>query len=606
MLLESQFKMLSILIQEKGKVVTQREIAELLGISTGKVKALIKDLGDAGLINEGMQLTPEGFKSMEPYKVKNAVIMAAGMSSRFVPLSYEKPKALLKVKGDILIEREIKQLQEAGITNIIIVVGYLKEKLFYLGEKYNVDIVVNEDYYRFNNTSTLIRVADKLDNTYICSSDNYFTENPFETYVYKSYYSAVFEADETDEYCLTYNKKDRITGITIGGKASWYMMGHVYFDREFSKKFVRILKDEYKNTLTKQQLWENLYMRYIDELDLYIRRYDSEVIKEFDSLEELRSFDEKYLNNANSQIFNNICKLLNISEEEITEITPIKKGLTNSSFCFTVRGKKYVYRHPGVGTSNYINRKSEKSSLEVARKLGLDDTFIYMDENEGWKVSHFIENTKTLDYHNKDQVSEAMRMIRTLHSCGINTGYTFDIWEENHKFEKRLESCGRNQFEDMEELHNKMECLHEYVNQAGDDKCLCHCDAYDPNFLVDSSGKMYLIDWEYSGMANRGSDLGTFIACSDYTMVETDVVLDIYLGHKATESEKRYYLSYVAAASYYWFLWAIYQDSLGKNVGEYLYIWYKNTKVYSKRALSLFERSKVYGKQDDFGKNDSI
>lgn len=241
MLLESQFKMLSILIQEKGKVVTQREIAELLGISTGKVKALIKDLGDAGLINEGMQLTPEGFKSMEPYKVKNAVIMAAGMSSRFVPLSYEKPKALLKVKGDILIEREIKQLQEAGITNIIIVVGYLKEKLFYLGEKYNVDIVVNEDYYRFNNTSTLIRVADKLDNTYICSSDNYFTENPFETYVYKSYYSAVFEADETDEYCLTYNKKDRITGITIGGKASWYMMGHVYFDREFSKKFVSIL-----------------------------------------------------------------------------------------------------------------------------------------------------------------------------------------------------------------------------------------------------------------------------------------------------------------------------------------------------------------------------
>ncbi len=121
---------------------------------------------------------------MEPYKVKNAVIMAAGMSSRFVPLSYEKPKALLKVKGEVLIEREIKQLQEAGITDITVVVGYLKEQLFYLGDKYNVNIVINDDYYRYNNTSTQICVADRLDNTYICSSDNYFTENSFEPYVY--------------------------------------------------------------------------------------------------------------------------------------------------------------------------------------------------------------------------------------------------------------------------------------------------------------------------------------------------------------------------------------------------------------------------------------
>ena len=101
------------------------------------------------------------------------------MSSRFAPLSYERPKGLLVVKGEVLIERQIHQLQEAGIDDITIVVGYMKEQFFYLQDKFNVNIVVNEDYYRYNNTSSLIRVLDKIDETYICSSDNYFSENVF-------------------------------------------------------------------------------------------------------------------------------------------------------------------------------------------------------------------------------------------------------------------------------------------------------------------------------------------------------------------------------------------------------------------------------------------
>lgn len=114
------------------------------------------------------------------FSAKNAIIMAAGMSRRFVPLSYELPKGLLKVKGEVLIERQIEQLQKVGIRDITVVVGYMKEKFFYLKEKYEVDIVVNEDYYRYNNTSSLMCVLDRLSDTYICSSDNYFEENVFD------------------------------------------------------------------------------------------------------------------------------------------------------------------------------------------------------------------------------------------------------------------------------------------------------------------------------------------------------------------------------------------------------------------------------------------
>lgn len=531
----------------------------------------------------------EDLKKLAPYKVKNAIIMAAGMSSRFAPLSYENPKGLLTVKGEILIEREIQQLQAAGIDNITIVVGYMKEKFFYLEEKYNVKIVINEDYYRYNNTSTLMKVLEQLSNTYICSSDNYFVDNVFEPYVYHAYYSAVYSKGATDEYCLTYDSDNRITNVTIGGTNSWYMLGHVYFSEDFSNKFVKILKNEYKNQGTKEQLWENLYMKHINELNLHIQKYDSDKVLEFDSLDELRTFDEYYINNTNSSIIKNICSILNCQEKDITDITCIKSGLTNKSFYFSYNGQKYVYRHPGIGTNSYINRAGEAFSMSVAKSLGLDDTFIYMDEKEGWKISHYIESARTLDYHNPQEVSTALHMMRTLHNAKITSNYDFDIWKASLNFIDKISQKGRNDFEDFTSLFNLMSEVYHFTEKDHVEKFLCHCDCYDPNFLIDSNGKMYLIDWEYSGNDDPANDLGTFICCSDYTYEEALETIKIYLSHEPSQSELRHYLGYIAIASYYWYVWAIYQESLGNPVGEYLYIWYKNSKFYAKKALELYK-----------------
>ena len=172
MLTLQQFDILNLFFKNQDKKYTQREISDITEISLGKVNETLKELKDNKFLDEDLKITEEGFEALEPYKVDNAIIMAAGMSSRFAPLCYESPKGLLNVKGEKLIEREILQLKEAGIEDITLVVGYMKEKMFYLAEKFGVDIVVNSDYYRFNNTSSLILVTEKLKNTYICSSDN--------------------------------------------------------------------------------------------------------------------------------------------------------------------------------------------------------------------------------------------------------------------------------------------------------------------------------------------------------------------------------------------------------------------------------------------------
>lgn len=270
--------------------------------------------------------------------------MAAGTSSRFVPLSVERPKGLVEVKGEILIERQIRQLKEAGITDITLVVGYKAEMFAYLRDKYAVDIVYNEDFARYNNTSSLIRVIEKLGNTFICSSDNYFPKNVFTRESVDSYYSALYAEGKTNEYCLITNTEDQITDVKVGGHDSWYMVGHVFFNHEFSEKFRKLMIKEYCNKTTKQGYWEDLYIRYIDQLPkMKINRYQEGDIQEFDSLDELRMFDESYKNDTRSSIVKQICKQLEVEEACVHAFRNIKHKGNYLQFQFKVYDDVYEY-----------------------------------------------------------------------------------------------------------------------------------------------------------------------------------------------------------------------------------------------------------------------
>ncbi|MGI6007453.1 MAG: NTP transferase domain-containing protein [Ruminococcus sp.] len=233
------------------------------------------------------------------FTVENAVILAAGFSSRFAPLSRHTPKALLEVRGEVLIERQIRQLQEKGIHDIYIVTGYLKERFEYLRDKLGVYLIENSQYQSRNNHSSIWAARDILSNTYICCSDNYFTENLFTSEAIHPYYAAQYSNGPTDEYCLTVDSQDRIINVTIGGSHSWYMLGHVLFDQKFSTDFLHILEQEYDLPETVNCMWENIYMKHLDELTLYIKKYPPHVIREFDTVKELALFDpfyRRYLN----------------------------------------------------------------------------------------------------------------------------------------------------------------------------------------------------------------------------------------------------------------------------------------------------------------------
>ena len=273
----------------------------------------------------------------------NAIIMAAGTSSRFVPLSVENPKGLLEVKGEVLIERQIRQLREAGVEDITIVTGYKAELFSYLRDKYGVDTVLNEDFSRYNNTSSLIRVLDRLGDTFICCSDHYFGYNVFAEPANDSYYAARFAKGETGEYCLQFDSRDYITGVNVGGHDAWYMAGHVYFTEAFSDKFRSILRREYESETVKLGYWEDVYIKHIKELPMQVRRYSPDDIFEFDTLDELREFDNSYVEDTRSMVVKEICNFLYCQESELYCFQKVKHDGDYLLFSFCFKNERFVY-----------------------------------------------------------------------------------------------------------------------------------------------------------------------------------------------------------------------------------------------------------------------
>ena len=586
---KSEFTILNALADTPERS-SQRKLAAETGLSLGTVNSALASCTEKGYV-DGYTVTEEGLRQLEPYTVDNAIIMAAGLSSRFAPISYEKPKGLLRVKGEILVERLIEQLLERGISDITVVVGYKKEYFFYLKAKYGVRIVTNPDYATKNNASTLWCVRNQLGNTYVCVSDIYFEENPFVRHVWKAYYASEHVDGPTQEWCLTTTKSGRITKVKVGGEDAEVMMGEAYFDRAFSKQFVELLERTHDMPETDGKLWEDLYVESIKDFDMVAKNHPAGTVHEFDHLDDLRTFDPDFMQNVDSDIFNNIVSVLHCDRSQIHDFYPLVDSLTNLSCHFAVDDDEYVYRHPGVGTEKMIDRAGEEAALRLAKKLGLDTTFIYEDQKKGWKISSFVKNARQLDPHEPAQLKRAMEMCRQLHECGATLERKFDFWDEGLHYEDLLLAFGPIEVPGYYELKEKVGRLRAYAAQDGYEPCISHNDFFYLNFLLDEDDRFNLIDWEYAGMSDPANDFGTFTVCCELSEDEANQAIDFYFGREATFEERRHFWVFVVLAGWCWYIWSLEKEEEGDNIGEWLYIYYSYAVDYVDKILSWYEQA---------------
>ena len=572
-------------VMKDNKIDDQRMLADRLDISLGAVNKSINELKKDGYITENYELTDQSLGLFK--EVKSAIILAAGYGMRMVPINTELPKGLLEVYGEPLIERLIKQLHEADIKDVYVVVGFMKEKYEYLIDEYQVKLIVNSEYATKNNMYSLKSAIKYLDSSYIVPCDLYCKENPFHHSELYPWYMMVNRPSHHSNVRVNRNRE------LVVSKEGERMVGIAYLDHDASQKVKdrinqMINHEEYDNAFWEEALQDK------DKLDIYARVVKDEDYIEINTYEQLRELDENS-NQLKTDAIEENKKVFDASADEIVNIKVLKKGMTNRSFMFECKGQKYIMRIPGEGTDQLINRREEADVYHAISGKGLCDDPVYINPENGYKITKFLEGVRECDPCNDDDLHTCMTLLKKFHDMKLKVNHVFDIFEKIDFYESlwNVPSMYRDYTKTKENVFK----LKAYVDQHKHQYVLTHIDAVPDNFLFykDSEGqeKLQLTDWEYSSMQDNRVDIAMFSIYSLYEKKQIDHLIDIYFNGKQTQEDICIIYCYIAMSGLLWSNWCEYKAQLGVEFGEYSLAQYRYAKDYYKYACALMGEENV-------------
>ena len=565
-----------------GGFSNQRQLSDETGFSLGLINKSLQSLKDSGLITSDYQLTKNAFSLINRSHPKNAVILAAGYGLRMVPINMDCPKGLLTVDGEHLIDRLIKQLKEKEINDITVVVGFMKEKYEYLIDAFGVKLVYNKDYATKNNLHSLNCVVNQISNTYIIPCDIWCVKNPFSDTEFYSWYMLNELIDSNSTVRVTRNQSiENIKKDQSGNK----MIGISYISENDSKQLKDNIKKLCKDIANDNVFWEKALFD-MGNIEVNANIMLSSEVTEINSYEQLRELDctSKELENESLEV---ISKTLNCKNEDIKNIKTLKKGMTNRSFIFTVDSKKYIMRIPGEGTDKLINRKEEADVYNTIKEKNICDELFYINPDNGFKISSFVENSRVCDPYNFEDVSKCMKKLKHFHDMKLKVNHEFNIAKQIDFYES-LWLEPKSIFDDYQQTKKNVLSLIPFVNKNKAESVLTHIDAVPDNFLFSKKGKtenIQLIDWEYAGMQDPHVDIVMFCIYSLYdSKEEIDKVIDLYFENNCDQKTRIKIYCYVALCGLLWSNWCEYKRQFGVEFGEYSLKQYRYAKDYYKIA----------------------
>jgi thiamine kinase-like enzyme len=233
-------------------------------------------------------------------------------------------------------------------------------------------------------------------------------------------------------------------------------------------------------------------------------------------------------------------------------------GLTNRVY----RAGEMCLRIAGEGTEEYIDRANEEVAAREAAKAGVSPEVLYFDPATGLMVTRFIAGTETMSPAKFRGIAgtpaRAGRAFRKLHDSGAVFPFRFDLFAMIDDYLGVL--AGKDVA--------LPEGYHDVVAEAGAVRAAleahpaqlapCHCDPLCENFL-DTGARMWIVDWEYSGMNDPMWDLGDLSVEGAFSAVQDAEMLQAYFGREPTPSEQGRVVIYKAMCDLLWTLWGLIQ-----------------------------------------------
>lgn len=566
----------------------QRVLSKLTGHSLGMVNKSVKKLIEDGYLRDNLEPTEKAIQMYRKKVPQNAIILAAGFGMRMVPINLTVPKAMLEVNNEILIERLIRQLHEAGIKDITIVVGFMKESFDYLIDEYNIKLVVNSDYASKNNLCSLALVADRISNTYILPSDLWCSQNPFRSHEMFSWYMVSDKKAQQSD--VRVNRKNELVkvGENENGNA---MIGICYLQESDAAVIRNRLKEASSSKKYDEDYWETV-LYHNNRMIVPARVVPASTVVEINTYEQLRELDGES-NHLKSDALDVIADVFDISPRDIVDIQVLKKGMTNRSFLFSVRNEKYIMRIPGEGTDHLINREQEADVFRTISGLGLCDDPVYINPQNGYKITKFLDGIRVCNPNDYSDLKRCMDKLRNFHEMNLTVSHTFDIFGQI-QFYETLRNGQASMYKDYDKTKRNVLSLKSFIDSLKKNWCLTHIDAVPDNFLFYSTDQeteelLQLTDWEYAGMQDPHVDIAMFCIYSLYEKEQVDSLIDIYFRENCDQTTRAKIYAYIAVCGLLWSNWCEFKHNLGVEFGEYSLRQYRYAKDYYKYAKELIQ-----------------
>lgn len=510
--------------------------------------------------------------------IHTAVILAAGENRNF-----PCPEGLLKLTDINVMDRILKILQKNGIDHIVMVVGGKEEQYRRYYENRNLILVSNPRYKWSGTMTSLALAAPYVKEDFLLVESNQVFEEAAVTEVLGSSCDngmlVTVPSGSRDEAYVELAKDGTIFRISKDIR----QMNHI--DGE-AVGISKITQDLYKQMLEYFQSNTNPMLNYEYVLEGIGRPHGMTGIRVNDLVWTVIE-DEQHYQVVKNRLYPKIlrrerrareqkakeilARCLRIDEKEVQEVRA-GGGMTNSNFVVKCRREWFILRIPGACTKEMVDRKREEHNSLEGFHLGLNPENVYFDSDTGIKITRYITDGVTLNGKTarlENSIRKTTNLLRRLHDSAVCMQGEFSVREEYEKYKRMIGKRNVTCYEGFEQADRLFYRLINRLEQLGTDRKPCHNDLVPENFVMSGEGRMYLIDWEYSGYNDPMWDLASHLLESGFDEDEEELFFQYYFQREITQQEKEKIRIYEICQDILWSAWTVLKEHDGEDFGTY-------------------------------------
>jgi thiamine kinase-like enzyme len=267
-------------------------------------------------------------------------------------------------------------------------------------------------------------------------------------------------------------------------------------------------------------------------------------------------------------------------------------GLTNRVFRVHAGTEPVVLRIPGAGTEAYIDREVEAVNAHAAARAGVSPDVLHADPALGLMLTRYVEGITMTPERFRDRPSapaRAAEAFRRLHASGETFAFRFELFAMIDDYLGVLDRLGAELPAGYHDVVGEAGAVREALAAHPAPLAPCHCDPLCENF-IDTGTRMWLVDWEYSGMNDPLWDLGDLSVEAGFAPGQDREMLEAYCGGPPSAAVEGRVVAYKAMCDLIWTLWGLIQHA-NRNPADDFWAY----------SINRFERCKALMADRDFG-----